>query len=594
MPAHASQPPDLDALSPALREAFLVLQAEVAGLRAQTERQDYLIAELRHALYGKKSEQLNPDDRQLAFEDLETAVAEAAAASNADVARDADGTTRRPAAKRNLGHLPDHLPRIEQVIEPEKKVCLCGCTDLVKIGEDRTERLDIVPARFQVIVTIRPKYACRRCDAGINQAATPHWLIEGGLPTEGTLAHVAVSKYADHLPLYRQCQIYGRGGVNLDRSTLASWCGITAYHLAPVVDRMLVHLKQSGRLFMDETRAPVLDPGAGKTKTGYLWALTRDDRGWNGAYPPAVVFTYAPGRSGSHAMDILKGFNGILQVDGYAGYDALAEPRRIGGTPLTLAYCWAHARRKLHDIYQKDGSEIAAEGLRRIAQIYKIEASIRGRAPEDRLAIRQAQSAPLIADLPQVAYPSAQRGSGKRFPGSFPDPHDLRQIPLGRKARLYPPPLGRLADIPDRWTRRDGHQPRRKHHQADHPEPQKRALRRSRRGRPHLGAHGIPHRNLQTERHRPLRLPAHNTDRHRQQTSKIAHRRPYAVGISKDVKLNLGGLLAPLTFQHDVLQFRFRWLLRGIRPASSLADAASGAGKLRATAHRAGATWRSG
>lgn len=120
---------------------------------------------------------------------------------------------------------------------------------------------------------------------------------------------------------------------------------------------------------MDETRAPVLDPGAGKTKTGYLWALTRDDRGWGGGDPPAVVFTYAPGRSGSHAMDILRGFDGILQVDGYAGYDALAEPRRVGGKPLTLAYCWAHARRKLHDIYQKDGSEIAAEGLRRIAQI---------------------------------------------------------------------------------------------------------------------------------------------------------------------------------------------------------------------------------
>ena len=158
-------------------------------------------------------------------------------------------------------------------------------------------------------------------------------------------------------------------------------------------------VKRSTRLFMDETRAPVLDPGAGKTKTGYLWALTRDDRGWCGGDPPAVVFTYAPGRSGSHAMNILLGFDGILQVDGYTGYDALAEPRRVGGKPLTLAYCWAHSRRKLHDIYQKDSSEIAAEGLRRIAQLYKIEASIRRRAPEERLAARQAQSAPLVADF---------------------------------------------------------------------------------------------------------------------------------------------------------------------------------------------------
>jgi len=167
--------------------------------------------------------------------------------------------------------------------------------------------------------------------------------------------------------------------------------------------------------------------------------------GWNGNDPPAVVFTYAPGRSGSHAMDILAGFNGILQgeegqqtvrgtvcpTNGYAGYNALAEPRRVGGTPMTLAYYWAHARRKLHDICHMDGSEIAAEGLRRIAQIYKIEASIRGHVPEERLAIRQAQSAPMIADLPQLADPSAQRRSGKRSPGSFPDPHDLRQIPIG-------------------------------------------------------------------------------------------------------------------------------------------------------------------
>ena len=235
MSAPASQAPDLDALPPAVREAFLVLQAEVAGLRAQTERQDYLIAELRHALYGKRSEQLDPDDRQLAFEDLETAVAEAEAVRNALAAPSADVTTKRPAAKRNLGHLPDHLPRVEQVIEPGHKVCPCGCTDMVKIGEDRSERLDIIPARFQVIVTLerrsglarmnssggriqgdqgpegRPRYACRRCDGGVLQgeplcaigsramASAPArliegGLIEGGLPTEGTLAHVVVSK----------------------------------------------------------------------------------------------------------------------------------------------------------------------------------------------------------------------------------------------------------------------------------------------------------------------------------------------------------------------------------------------------------------
>ena len=178
MPAPADLPFDMDSLPPAVREAFAAMQANVAGLEARTERQDYLIAELRHALYGKRSEQLGPDERQLAFEDLETAVAEAEAARDALVERNADGKPRRTAAKRNLGHLPDHLPRIEQVIEPAQKICPCGCTDMVKIGEDRAERLDIVPARFQIIVTIRPRYACRRCDGCVVQADTPNWLIE--------------------------------------------------------------------------------------------------------------------------------------------------------------------------------------------------------------------------------------------------------------------------------------------------------------------------------------------------------------------------------------------------------------------------------
>ena len=167
MSSPTPQPLDLDALTPSVREAFLALQAKVAGLEAHTERLDYLIAELRHALYDKRSEQLDPDDRQLAFKDLETAGAEAEAAGDALYARNADCTTRRPAAKRNLGHLPRHLPRIEQVIKPAQNTCPCGCTDMVKIGEDRAERLDIIPARFPVIVTIRPCYACRRCDAGI-------------------------------------------------------------------------------------------------------------------------------------------------------------------------------------------------------------------------------------------------------------------------------------------------------------------------------------------------------------------------------------------------------------------------------------------
>lgn len=404
---------DLDLLPPAVRQAVLDLQAQVAHLseltaaqevviaelKHLTDRQEHLIAELRHARFGKKSEKLSEDERQLAFEDLEIAAAETQEAI--DQLPAPEGKPRHKAAKRNRGHLPAHLPRIEQIIEPESKTCACGCTKLVPIGEDRSERLDVIPAQFRVIVTVRPRYACSRCDAGILQAPAPPHLIEGGLPTEALMAHVAVAKFCDHLPLYRQSQIYARSGVDLDRSTLASWSGVTSHHLTLIVDRMLAHIKKAPRLFMDETRAPVLDPGAGKTKTGYLWALTRDDRGWGGNDPPAVVFTYGDSREGAHAMRILHSFDGTLQVDGYAGYEALSRAKRIGGKPLQLAHCWAHARRKLHEIHKKDASPVAAEGLRRIAELYAIEAGIRGKSPEERLAVRTERSALLVAEFRQ-------------------------------------------------------------------------------------------------------------------------------------------------------------------------------------------------
>ena len=207
-----------------------------------------------------------------------------------------------------------------------------------------------------------------------------------------------VAKYADHTPLYRQCQMFARAGLDLDRSTLAGWVGAAAFHLGPVVDRLAAHLKSSGKLFMDETRAPVLDPGRGKTKSGYLWALARDDRRWGGVDPPGVAYFYADGRGGAHAETFLEGFAGILQVDAYAGYNRLTRGDRPGG-PLVLANCWAHARRKLHEVHERDGSPIAAEGLKRIAELYRIEAGISGRPPEERLAVRQERSAPLVEAL---------------------------------------------------------------------------------------------------------------------------------------------------------------------------------------------------
>ena len=259
---------------------------------------------------------------------VEGAAAEIEAAA-APAAPSPDPSPKRPRAARNIGHLPEHLPRIDQVVEPESTLCPCGCGEMVRIGEDRSERLDIVPAQLRVIVTVRPKYACRACEQGVVQAPAPARLIEGALPTEGAIAHVLISKYLDHCPLYRQSTIYARSGLDLDRSTLAGWVGKAAFHLRPVADRLARHLKTSSKLFMDETRAPVLDPGRGRTKTGWLWALARDDRPWSGPDPPGVVYFYAPGRGGEHAEKFLDGFDGILQS---------LPPRRRGSTamPVTI------------------------------------------------------------------------------------------------------------------------------------------------------------------------------------------------------------------------------------------------------------------
>ena len=335
MTVDAAKDLDLSLLPPDYRAAFEALQAtaaRVAALEEINKRLEHLVAEMNHALHGKKSEKLDEDDRQLAFEDLTIAVSEAEEQKR-QTAPASDQPKRKKVARRNRGNLPENLPLIEQVVEPDNLMCPCGCGQMHKIGEDRTERLDIVPAQLRVLVTVRPKYACRACTDGVTQAPAPATLIEGGLPTEGAIAHILVSKYADHLPLYRQSQMLARSGITIDRGTLADWVGVAAFHLKPVVDRLAEHLKTSTKLFMDETTAPVLDPGRGRTKTGYFWALARDDRRWGGADPPGVVFFYAPDRSGQNAETFLRGFDGILQLDGYPGYNRLTRPPARAASP---------------------------------------------------------------------------------------------------------------------------------------------------------------------------------------------------------------------------------------------------------------------
>jgi transposase len=386
-----------------MRASLAEKDAEIAAKDEALANRDIALARLTTLLkklqrrqFGKKSERLDPDQMCLGIEDLETAIgmAEAEEEARDGAAKSARGANR--GIKR--GKLPAHLPRVEIVVDIEDKDCPCCGGALHVIGEDASERLDVIPSQFRVLVTRRPKYACRACTDGVVQAPAPARLIEGGLPTEALIAHLLVGKYADHLPLYRQHQIMARAGIDIDRACLAEWVGRAAFALRPIADRMLARLKESGKLFCDETTAPVLDPGSGKTKTGYLWAIARDDRPWGGPEPPGVVYVYAPGRGGTHAMAALGGFKGVLQVDGYAGYNALADDKRRD-IPLELAFCWAHWRRDFFDHAKCGAAPIAEEALKRITALYAIEADIRGRCADERRAIRQANAKPLIDDL---------------------------------------------------------------------------------------------------------------------------------------------------------------------------------------------------
>ena len=365
-------------------------------LAGQNDRLRHLLRQLQRMQFGRRSEKLDPDQFNLALEDLEQAVA----AGEAEQEK-ADPALRRARSERRRagrGPLPEHLPRVEIVVEPEDTACPCCGGAMHVIGEDRSQRLDVVPAQYQVIVTRRPKYACRTCQAAVVQAPAPARLIDGGLPTERLVAHVVVAKYADHCPLYRQAQILARQGITIDRSVLAFWTGYAAAEIKPVWRLMREELLRSTKLFVDETTAPVLDPGRGRTKTGYFWALARDDRPWQGGSPPAVVYSYAPGRRGDYAVALLKGYTGVLQTDGYAGYRALADPKRAGG-PATLAFCWAHWRRQFFDLAKSPPAPIAAEALKRIAELYEIEAEIRGNGAEERRAARQQKTKPLAEAL---------------------------------------------------------------------------------------------------------------------------------------------------------------------------------------------------
>jgi len=395
--------PNLPTDAEALRALVLAMMAERDtamaerdALAAQNDHLRHLLLKLRRLQFGRKSERLPEAQLQLGLEALEVAIAQA----DAETERHDPALRRDRAARRraNRGKLPAHLPRIEVELGPQDTACPCCRAAMVVIGEDSSERLDVIPAQFRVVVTRRPKLACRACAGVVVQRPAPARLIEGGIPTEATVAHVLVARYADHLPLYRQAQIWARQSVVIDRSTLASWVGTAAAEITPVVRRLKEIMLSSARLFADETVVPVLDPGRGRTRQGYFWAIARDDRPWGGADPPAVVYSYAPGRGHEHARNLLGGYRGILQCDGYAAYKKLANHDATRG-PSRLAFCWAHVRRGFYDLAKGGNAPIATEALERIAALYRIEADIRGLSAEERRSVRQARSSPLLTDL---------------------------------------------------------------------------------------------------------------------------------------------------------------------------------------------------
>src|SRR3954462_2817134 len=341
--------------------------AERDAAQAEIEKLRLLIRQLQRNRFGRRSEKLDPDQLQLGLEDLEQTAAAAEAAQEEVAAR--NSTPRPPRVRRrNLGALPAHLPRVEVLVDIEDKSCPCCGGALHVIGEDTGEMLDIVPAQLRVKVIRRPRYACRACEEAVVQAPAPERPITGGMATEALLAHVLVAKYADFLPLYWQSQIFARQGIELDRSTLCDWVGRACWWLEPLWRLVHRHVLSSTRIFADDTTLPVLDPGRGRTKTGRLWGYAVDDRPWNGSTPPAVVYVYAEDRKGEHPAAHLAGFQGILQVDGYSGFKGLLENRPAG--EIRLAFCWAHCRRRLHEMHQSTGSPLAAEALRRIGELY--------------------------------------------------------------------------------------------------------------------------------------------------------------------------------------------------------------------------------
>ncbi len=397
------------------------LRETAEGLLDLVKAQALRIAKLEHQLaghkrhrFGSKSESL--DQLQLRLEEEETAAAQVASADVPD--GDAEGQKAKPKRK----PLPPELPRIDQVLTPGE-ACTCG-GQLRTIAEDVTEELEYVPGRFVVNRIVRPRMACRECDR-IVQSALPSHPIERGRPGPGLLAHVLVSKYADHCPLYRQSQIYAREGIDLERSTLTDWVGRSAALLEPLADAIGRHVQAGQAIFADDT--PIKMQARGKCATARVWTYVRDERPWGGADPPAAWYQFTSNRKGEHPSAHLVNYRGWMHADGYSGFNELYRSGAV-----SEAACMAHIRRKFVDVFQSQGLAVAEEAIRRISELYAVEKDARGLPPQDRVQLRQSRSKPLLDDL--EAWLAAQLA---RIPGKSELAKAIRYA-LTRMEKLRP------------------------------------------------------------------------------------------------------------------------------------------------------------
>jgi len=399
----------IQALLDQAKQDAAALQTKAAEIQSKDLKIQALTLELAHIRrirYGVKSEALSPLQRDV-FEETWNTDVSAIEAEVEQLADEHPGDTIAKPKRLRAGRqpLPDHLPRIEHRHEFESCTCgQCG-QDLVKIGEDVTEQLDVEPAKFFVHRHIRPQYACRHCET-VTAAPIPPAIIDGGLAAPGLLAWVMISKYLDHLPLYRLEQIAARDQVVLARSTLADWVGRVGVALQPLADRLSWHLLQGHTLHADETPVAQLEPGRGKTRKAYLWAYRSNDLQPG---PKIIVFDYQTSRSGQHARQFLGAWQGHLLVDDYGGYKALFTE----ATKIELG-CWAHVRRKFFDLHQANASPMALEALQRIAVLYGIEADARDFDLLARQQWRLEKSQPVLDAL----YDWLQQTRARTAPGS--------------------------------------------------------------------------------------------------------------------------------------------------------------------------------